>query len=54
VKLFSKNRRFQDFLQWLAAGNVNYIIPWAENEEERLNTENGICLSPLYDRAYDI
>ena len=32
---------------------ASHIIPWAKNEEERLNPENRICLSPLYDRAYD-
>lgn len=32
---------------------ASHIIPWAENEKERLNPENGICLSPLYDRAFD-
>lgn len=32
---------------------ASHIIPWAENEQERLNPENGICLSPLYDRAFD-
>ncbi|MDQ6812315.1 MAG: HNH endonuclease [Bacteroidota bacterium] len=32
---------------------ASHIIPWSRNEEERLNPENGICLSPLYDRAYD-
>lgn len=32
---------------------ASHIVPWSENEEERLNPENGICLSPLYDRAYD-
>ena len=32
---------------------ASHIIPWSKNEEERLNPENGICLSPLYDRAYD-
>jgi putative restriction endonuclease len=32
---------------------ASHIIPWAQNEEERLNLENGICLSALYDRAYD-
>jgi len=32
---------------------ASHIIPWAKNEEERLNPENGICLSPLYDKAYD-
>lgn len=33
---------------------ASHIIPWSKNEEERLNPENGICLSPLYDRAFDI
>jgi putative restriction endonuclease len=32
---------------------ASHIIPWAQNEAERLNPENGICLSALYDRAYD-
>jgi putative restriction endonuclease len=32
---------------------ASHIIPWSKNEKERLNPENGICLSPLYDRAYD-
>lgn len=32
---------------------ASHIIPWAKNEEERLNPENGICFSALYDRAYD-
>ncbi|WP_416866903.1 MAG: HNH endonuclease [Imperialibacter sp.] len=32
---------------------ASHIIPWAQNEQERLNPENGICLSPLYDRAFD-
>jgi putative restriction endonuclease len=31
----------------------SHIIPWSVNEEERLNPENGICLSSLYDRAFD-
>lgn len=32
---------------------ASHIIPWADNEAERLNPENGICLSPLYDKAFD-
>lgn len=32
---------------------ASHIIPWSQNELERLNPENGICLSALYDRAYD-
>jgi len=32
---------------------ASHIIPWAKNEDERLNPENGICLSALYDRAFD-
>lgn len=32
---------------------ASHIIPWASNEKERLNPENGICLSALYDRAFD-
>jgi putative restriction endonuclease len=32
---------------------ASHIIPWSENKKERLNPENGICLSPLYDKAFD-
>jgi putative restriction endonuclease len=31
---------------------ASHIVPWSKNEEERLNPENGICLSELYDNAY--
>jgi putative restriction endonuclease len=31
----------------------SHIVPWSVSEEERLNPENGICLSSLYDRAFD-
>jgi putative restriction endonuclease len=32
---------------------ASHIVPWSKNEKERLNPENGICLSALYDCAYD-
>lgn len=32
---------------------ASHILPWAENKKERLNPENGICLSSLYDKAFD-
>lgn len=32
---------------------ASHIVPWADDEANRLNPENGICLSPLYDRAFD-
>ena len=32
---------------------ASHIIPWADNVQERLNPENGICLSSLYDKAFD-
>ena len=32
---------------------ASHIIPWASNKKERLNPENGICLSSLYDKAFD-
>lgn len=32
---------------------ASHIIPWSDNEAERLNPENGICLSALYDKAFD-
>ncbi len=33
---------------------ASHIVPWSKNKEVRLNPENGICLSPLYDRAFDL
>lgn len=32
---------------------ASHIIPWAKREDTRLDPENGICLSPLYDKAFD-
>ncbi len=32
---------------------ASHIIPWSKNEDERLNPENGIFLSALYDKAFD-
>lgn len=32
---------------------ASHIIPWSKNEKERLNPENGICFSSLYDKAFD-
>ena len=32
---------------------ASHIIPWAENKENRMNPENGLCLSGTYDLAFD-
>jgi putative restriction endonuclease len=32
---------------------ASHIVPWSKNEQERLNPANGICLSALYDKAFD-
>lgn len=32
---------------------ASHIIPWAERSDTRLDPENGICLSALYDKAFD-
>lgn len=32
---------------------ASHIKPWAIDKSERLNPENGICLSSLYDAAFD-
>ena len=32
---------------------ASHIVPWSKSENERLNPENGICLSALYDKAFD-
>lgn len=39
-----------NFPQLLAA---SHIAPWAANASERMNPANGLCLSPLYDKAFD-
>ena len=39
-----------DIPELLAASHIN---PTSENEKERLNPQNGICLSSLYDKAFD-
>lgn len=33
---------------------ASHIKPWAEDEDNRLNPRNGLCLSTFYDRAFDI
>lgn len=32
---------------------ASHVIPWADNIVERMNPKNGICLSSLYDSAFD-
>lgn len=32
---------------------ASHIKPWAEDSKNRLNPKNGICLSALYDKAFD-
>ena len=32
---------------------ASHIIPWSKSKKQRLNPENGICFSPLYDKAFD-
>lgn len=32
---------------------ASHIIPWSEDKNNRLNPQNGLCLSALHDRAYD-
>lgn len=32
---------------------ASHIIPWKDKTDTRLNPENGICLSALYDKAFD-
>lgn len=32
---------------------ASHIIPWSKNEKERLNPENGLCLSAIHDKAFD-
>lgn len=32
---------------------ASHIVPWSEDQNNRLNPQNGLCLSALHDRAYD-
>ena len=32
---------------------ASHIIPWAEDEKNRLNPRNSLCLNALHDRAFD-
>jgi putative restriction endonuclease len=32
---------------------ASHIVPWSEDKQNRLNPQNGLCLSALHDRAYD-
>ncbi|MFT3990061.1 MAG: HNH endonuclease [Luteolibacter sp.] len=33
--------------------NASHILSWAEDEENRLNPKNGLCLNALHDRVFD-
>ena len=33
---------------------ASHIVPWAKDVENRLNPSNGLCLSALHDRAFDL
>lgn len=32
---------------------ASHIVPWSKDEQARVNPENGLCLSSLYDDAFD-
>ncbi len=32
---------------------ASHIVPWSEDTHNRLNPQNGLCLSALHDRAFD-
>lgn len=33
---------------------ASHIVPWSQDTNNRLNPQNGLCLSALHDRAYDV
>ena len=33
---------------------ASHIVPWSKDENNRLNPANGLCLSPLFDKAFDL
>lgn len=32
---------------------ASHIVPWSQDTKNRLNPQNGLCLSALHDKAYD-
>ena len=32
---------------------ASHIVPWKEDEKNRLNPQNGLCLNSIHDRAFD-
>jgi hypothetical protein len=40
-------------LQHEALVIASHIVPWSKDTKNRLNPQNGLCLSALHDRAYD-
>ncbi len=32
---------------------ASHIVPWSRDKKNRLNPQNGLCLSALHDKAYD-
>lgn len=34
--------------------NASHIVPWSSDIKNRMNPQNGLCLSALHDRAYDV
>lgn len=32
---------------------ASHIVPWSQDKKNRLNPSNGLCLNPLYDKAFD-
>ena len=33
---------------------ASHIVPWSFDTQNRLNPQNGLCLSALHDKAYDL
>lgn len=33
---------------------ASHIVPWSEDKQNRLNPQNGLCLSALHDKAFDV
>jgi len=58
---FFRNTVLSNYNATCAISNINemslliasHIIPWSKDENNRLNPHNGLCLSVLYDKAFD-
>lgn len=56
-KFVLSSYNFQCCISGLAVPKLlvaSHIVPWKDNEQNRLNPKNGLCLSAIHDKAFDL